>query len=138
MTEWIHAAGSTIFPWGDDWPPPKGAGNFAGEELRASVTNHAVIFGYNDGHAFTSPVGSFKPNNLGIYDLAGNAWEFCADGPDNAPNARWMMGGSWENAGKDQFEISTRQRGDGARRFAHRGFRCVLAWSNGTGGTVPP
>ena len=105
MTEWIHAAGSTIFPWGDDWPPPKGVGNFAGEELRASVTNHAVIFGYNDGHAFTSPVGSFKPNSLGIYDLAGNAWEFCADGPDNAPNVRWMMGGSWENAGKDQFEI---------------------------------
>jgi formylglycine-generating enzyme required for sulfatase activity len=27
----------------------------------------------------TSPVGSFDPNGLGIYDMSGNAWEWCSD-----------------------------------------------------------
>jgi len=24
-----------VYPWGTEWPPPKGAGNYAGEELQA-------------------------------------------------------------------------------------------------------
>jgi len=124
--EWVHAAGTTFFPWGDNWPPPADAGNFAGEELRASVTNHQVIAGYHDKFAGTSPAGSFKPNALGIFDLAGNAWEFCADGPERAAESRWMMGGSWENPARDSMSIANRARGDGTRRYTHRGFRCVL------------
>ena len=86
-----------------------------------------MISGYNDGFAGTSPVGSFKPNAFGIYDLGGNAWEFCADGPSSgAQNARWMMGGSWADFAKEALSISNRARGEGNRRYSHRGFRCVL------------
>ena len=33
----------------------------------------------SDGHALTSPVGRLEPNNFGLYDMLGNAAEWCAD-----------------------------------------------------------
>jgi formylglycine-generating enzyme required for sulfatase activity len=33
----------------------------------------------NDGYVFTAPVGQFKPNAFGLYDMHGNAYQWCAD-----------------------------------------------------------
>ncbi|HEY3900953.1 MAG TPA: SUMF1/EgtB/PvdO family nonheme iron enzyme [Chthoniobacter sp.] len=82
-----------VYPWGTDWPPPKGAGNYTGEETGSDV----AIKGYDDGYAWTSPVGSFSANKYGLYDMGGNVWEWCDDSWNNESKAKVLRGASWYN-----------------------------------------
>ena len=116
--EWEKAArGGTAyrFPWGDSI-----------NHDYANYIANSTSFGYDTsgctsdtphpsytpgGNPFTSPVGSFEPNGYGLYDMAGNVWEWCWDwygeypadpvenphGPASAsPGAgRVFRGGSW-------------------------------------------
>jgi len=62
--EWEHAARggiSGIFPWGDTTADPSLA-NFTASKLGT-----------------TTPVGKYPPNGYGLYDMAGNVWQFTAD-----------------------------------------------------------
>ena len=118
-----------VYPWGAQWPPPPGAGNFADVTARNHFTNwgNIVVPGYDDGYVTTSPVGSFKPNALGIYDLAGNAVEWCGDWHNEKHTQRVFRGGAWVNCGPKSLLSSARGNAGPDRRSVITGFRCVLA-----------
>jgi len=116
-----------VFPWGSGFPPPAGAGNFADLSAKEVFTNWPVIAGYRDGFATTAPVGSFKPNSTGLYDLAGNALEWCDDFYDGTHNQRVLRGGAWNNCGPKSLLSSYREHAAPERFSVVTGFRCVVA-----------
>ena len=64
--EWDAAIGPDKYPWGNQWPPPKLVGSLPPAFIPEGGEN-------------TAPVGSCAPNRLGIYDLAGNVFEWVED-----------------------------------------------------------
>ncbi len=84
-----------LYPWGTQWPPPAGAGNYADGIAKDRFNDMQVISSYRDGFAGTAPVGSFPANQFGLYDLSGNLWEWCADWYNREQKGRVLRGGSW-------------------------------------------
>ena len=118
--EWEKAARGglewKLYTWGNDWPPPKNSGNFA----------------YDDGYAYTAPVGKFTPNGYGLYDMAGNVKEWCTDWYSkdyyaNSPkdNARIVRGGSHSASEATLLRVSYRDANSPNAAYTDLGFRCV-------------
>ncbi len=108
--EWEHAAragSDTSFYWGD---APDEAGANGWHKKNSGKRSH--------------PVGEKKPNAYGLYDMAGNVWEWTASDHENS--GKVMRGGSWRNS-----IISMRSRhrilSNPLYRYHYVGFRCALA-----------
>jgi formylglycine-generating enzyme required for sulfatase activity len=104
--EWERAArgdDGRRFPWGDEWIP-----------------GHAA---HRGGKRHTLPVRSMPQNRSphGLYDCAGNVWEWCADWFDRSV-LRSARGGGW-NAHPPQLRCASRNAWPPDSRFSHLGFR---------------
>ena len=128
--EWAAKGGnpSAIYPWGDDAPGSasdkanfwQGPFPWKNQEL--------------DGFAKTSPVAHYPPNGYGLYDMAGNVWEWCEDPYQELPegpviaNHFVIRGGSFLCAENYCSGYRTRNRlaADGQIGSNHTGCRCAM------------
>jgi hypothetical protein len=129
--EWNRAAGDAKYPWGDVWPPPSGAGNYDDLPLQSRAGGGSnVLEGDDDAYATSTRVGSFEPNEHGLYDIGGNVWQWCEDWYNSGEEYRVLRGASWGGHILGGLLTSHRLAGAPVRRFYKFGFRCVLADSN--------
>ncbi len=142
--EWEHAArggleGAT-FAWGDEEAP---GGTWMANTWQGEFPWQNLLL---DGHAGTSPVGSFPPNGLGLLDMTGNVWEWTSErfapdhaGPPPAPCCgarepgsgrarRVIKGGSHLCAPNYclRYRPAARQGQEVDSSTSHLGFRCAF------------
>ena len=119
---------TTDFPWGTEWPPPEGAGNYADTAWKQEFPKETCIEGYSDGFPVTSPVMTFRPNKLGLYDLGGNVGEWVADWWNADHEERAFRGSGFGT--KTRNELLSSRRGHLKPNVSYGngnlGFRLVL------------
>jgi formylglycine-generating enzyme required for sulfatase activity len=147
--QWEYAArgghNGRVYPWGNT-RQPHGAWlqNIWQGEFPVEDTGE-------DGHTRTAPVGSFEPNDYGLYDMSGNVWEWCSDyyrpeyylssavrnplGPEESwdpmePDVikRVQRGGSFMCSEQYciGYRVASRMKGEEDTGAFHTGFRTII------------
>jgi len=134
--EWEYAcrAGTaTEFSWGRDYPPAALADTLA-------IDSNAIW--YHNSPSAKTRVASKKPNAFGLYDMAGNVFEWCSDwysstgdtsvhvdptGPLTGTTRLQRGGSAWANSPRGYYYLRSAARvaNTPASRFYDSGFRCV-------------
>ena len=139
--EWEYAAraGTTTRRfWGDEGDQPCAYANGADQTTKTQVPDWKyLIANCNDRYAYTAPVGSYRANAFGLYDMLGNVYEWTEDcwnenysGAPTDGNSwttgncyqRVVRGGSW-NFDPRYLRSAYRLRNSTAIRYSGGGFR---------------
>ena len=125
-SEWEYAARGGLagkkYPWGDSEPD-------------GTSCNYGLA---GDGYEYAAPVGTYPANGYGLYDMAGNVYEWCLDwysdytlSPLNDPGGpesgteRIIRGSSWALDDSNSIRCSFREKIGPGSRFENIGLRCV-------------
>lgn len=149
--EWEYAcrAGTTTRYWGGNDPEKLAEiANLADATAKAKFPDWPSTIRASDGYAFTAPVGKFRPNPFGLFDMHGNAAEWCDDLYDANYYSHWAYasqpqaidpagpttgtlhvarGGSWRN---DALQLRSASRLAWLHRlgaYESTGFRVALS-----------
>lgn len=141
--EWEKAARGGLkaarYPWGDDLTP-RGRHRCNIWQGHFPVRNTV-----DDGYVGTAPVRAFPPNALGLYNIVGNVWEWCADwwsttwhveessdkrvSPQGPPSgeARVIRGGSYlcHVSYCDRYRVAARSHNTPESSTGNMGLRCA-------------
>jgi iron(II)-dependent oxidoreductase len=135
--EYAAAAGARELPYGTSTG-----------ECTPELANYGGVEGRAAGESGPRPVGTFPPNPFGLYDLAGNAWEWCSsawqpypykadDGrEDLAGGLKVMRGGCW-HFGPFTCRRACRHRHAAHLMYDYAGFRVALHNTPETGSESP-
>lgn len=149
--EWEFAARggliNNIYPWGNEQV------NIGKPKANSWEGKFPYLNEKKDGYVTAAPVKSFAPNGYGLYDMAGNVWEWCSDlynydyykqgegktsinpkGPDKSydpqepyTEKRSLRGGSFlcNDAYCSGYRVARRMKSSHDTGLEHTGFRCV-------------
>lgn len=141
--EWEYAARGGLtqerFPWGDELTPD---GQHRCNVWQGEFPDRNTC---DDGYRGTAPVDAFDPNRHGLYNVAGNVWEWCSDwfgtdhgsggdepvrdptGPSNGTE-RVMRGGSYlcHRSYCNRYRVAARSSNRPDSSTGNLGFRCAI------------
>lgn len=137
--EWEYAARGGLerarYAWGDELTPD---GRHRCNIWQGRFPANNTV---EDGYRRTAPVDSFEPNGFGLYCVAGNVWEWCADWwttehtPSSTHNPqgpaqgelRVMRGGSYlcHESYCNRYRVAARTNNDPSSCSGNMGFRCA-------------
>ncbi len=127
--EWERAARYGKQPGAMLEPPRKADGTYAANTFQGEFPNGDTG---QDGHAGTAPVGCYGADQLGLYDLLGNVWEWTRDdyritGQPTEEPSRVLKGGSYLCSEHfcARYRPAARQPGTENLGTSHIGFRTV-------------
>ncbi|WP_416063805.1 formylglycine-generating enzyme family protein [Rhodococcus indonesiensis] len=137
--EWEYAARGGLvqqrYPWGDELAP---GGGYRCNIWQGTFPTRNTA---EDGYRGTCPVDAFAPNGFGLYNVAGNVWEWCQDwwgtdhGADGCVNprgpavgpARVIRGGSYlcHDSYCNRYRVAARTANTADSTTGNTGFRCA-------------
>lgn len=116
--EWEYAAranSSLVFPWGDEISPSD-----ANYDQTASYRGSPT----SPYRGYPEAVSAYPPNAFGLYQMAGNAWEWTDGCADSQCKSRILRGGSFEST-PGELRVANRFAVSGGRKRDDAGLRVV-------------
>ena len=132
--EWEYAARGGLagkrLPWGDELQPN---GKHRCNVWQGSFPHHNSV---EDGYFGTAPAKSYRPNGYGLYNMAGNVWEWCQDGygadrqrpgSSGSSDNKVLKGGSYlcHESYCNRYRVAARYANTADTATGNIGFRCA-------------